>query len=148
MDLRIRVGSIILKKDKILLIAHEKDREIYWLIPGGGVDFGESLEDALKRELREELNIEVKVGKPCMLFDSIEPNGSRHIVNIYFVSEYVGGDFKLWSDSILHDYKYFSYKELSQVKMYPPINRELSEMFNKNLDDLDNIYMGKIWLKK
>ena len=148
MDLRIRVGSIILREDKILLIAHKKNGEIYWLIPGGGVDFGESLEEALKRELREELNIEIKAGKPCMLFDSIEPNGSRHIVNIYFLSEHIGGEFKLGTDDRLHDYKYFSSHELSQIKIYPPINSELSKMFKKNLDDLDNIYMGKIWLKK
>ena len=48
--LRIRVGSIIIKDEKILLIAHKKNNHIYWLIPGGGVNFGETLEDALKRE--------------------------------------------------------------------------------------------------
>ena len=148
MDLRIRVGSIIINDNKILLIAHKKDGEIYWLIPGGGVDFGESLEDALKREMMEELNIKVKVGKPCMMFDSIEPSGKRHIVNIYFETEHVSGDFILGSDRRLHDYKYFTCKELSEIIMYPPINENLSEMFDRDFDDLDNIYMGKIWLKK
>ena len=60
-DISIRVSAIIIEDSKIVLVAHKKNNDIYWLPPGGGVLFGESLHKALKRELKEELNIKVDI---------------------------------------------------------------------------------------
>ena len=69
---RLRVAAFILNsKNELLLVKHEKNGRSYWLLPGGGVEFGESLKQALKRELKEELSIE-----KCKL------------ENIVFVKEY------------------------------------------------------------
>ena len=58
-SLRIRVSAILIKDGKILLIAHKKNNDVYWLLPGGGVNFGESLKHALKREIKEELGVSI-----------------------------------------------------------------------------------------
>ena len=50
---RIRVSALLEWRDRILLCRHEKPGKEYWLLPGGGVDAGESLTDALHRELAE-----------------------------------------------------------------------------------------------
>jgi ADP-ribose pyrophosphatase YjhB (NUDIX family) len=52
--IRIRVAGLVVEENKILLIAHKKGNEIYWLLPGGGVEYQESLDEALKREFFEE----------------------------------------------------------------------------------------------
>ena len=53
MEPRIRVSAMLRWQDRILLCRHEKPgRGEYWLLPGGGVNSGESLVDALHRELR------------------------------------------------------------------------------------------------
>ena len=55
---RIRVSALLRWEDRILLCRHEKaGRGEYWLLPGGGVNAGESLVDALHRELSEEVGI-------------------------------------------------------------------------------------------
>ena len=41
---RIRVSGILTKDDKILFVKHRKKGEEYYLLPGGGVDFGETFE--------------------------------------------------------------------------------------------------------
>lgn len=144
-NVRIRVAGILGKDHKILLVAHKKDGRVYWLLPGGGVNYGESLEEALKREFREELNIQVEVGQPYLIFDSIEPSGKRHIVNICFNCDYISGDLKLGKDRRLHDYKFFEDNEIKSIDMFPPINHELSRRLNGEKSEL---YLGKRWLDK
>ena len=58
---RIRVSAVLRWRGAILLCRHEKPGKEYWLLPGGGVDSGESLVDALRRELAEEIGIDEDV---------------------------------------------------------------------------------------
>lgn len=60
-NIRIRIAAIILNnKNEILLVNHKKNNKSYWLFPGGGIEYGETFEQALKRELKEELNLKMK----------------------------------------------------------------------------------------
>lgn len=56
-----RVRAIIKKGNEILLIHRIKKGREYWVFPGGGVENGEDLETAMKRECKEELGVEIKV---------------------------------------------------------------------------------------
>jgi len=57
-----RVGAIIIDdEDMVLMKRTKKDTLVYWCFPGGEVEKDESLEEALVRECKEELGIEVKV---------------------------------------------------------------------------------------
>src|SRR4029079_14357388 len=70
---RIPLSALLRWSGQILLCRHEKPGKEYWLLPGGVVDSGESLTDALYRELSEELGIdeEVPVEGPVCIVDSI-----------------------------------------------------------------------------
>jgi nucleoside triphosphatase len=63
MKLRIGVVAIIRNsRDEVLICKMPKDRGAYpgqWAIPGGGVDEGEKMEEALRREMREEVGMEI-----------------------------------------------------------------------------------------
>lgn len=56
-----RVRAIIIKNHSILLIHRIKIDTSYWVIPGGKVEYGESHENAIKRECIEELGVTVNV---------------------------------------------------------------------------------------
>jgi len=57
------VGGIVLNGDKVLLIKRGKQPGYgKWSIPGGMVELGESLQEAIQREIREECSIEVELG--------------------------------------------------------------------------------------
>jgi ADP-ribose pyrophosphatase YjhB (NUDIX family) len=56
-----RVRAVIIKDGKILLIKRTKSDLVYWVIPGGGVEMGETNKEALIRECKEELGVDIEV---------------------------------------------------------------------------------------
>jgi len=141
---RIRVAAVIVEDGKILLIAHRKKRSVYWLLPGGGVDFGESLKEALQRELKEELNINVDVRDIAFVSDSIDPDNERHIVNICFFCMRRSGKLELGRDKRLYDYGFFSPNELNSIIVFPPFKEKLKKLCAGK--DTSHTYIGKKWM--
>lgn len=139
----VRVSGFLVREGALLLVAHRKKGEIYWLLPGGGVEFGESLKAALAREFREELGIDVDVGPLLFMCDSIDPRGKRHILNVSFRCEYRDGEFRLGDDRRLHDFGFFSVQQIHGMRLYPPVNGTLVSILEDRQFDC---YLGSLWM--
>ena len=85
-------AAIIIKNGQVLLGQRRKgDRHPYkWEFPGGKVEQGESPRQALIRELREELQIEAKIGPELARYEHDYPSGSRVHLLFFVVKEYTG----------------------------------------------------------
>ena len=64
---------VIMHDGKILLIKRTKPDVVYWVIPGGGVEKGETEEQAIIRECKEELGVDIKVKELFLEIDSKKP---------------------------------------------------------------------------
>ena len=142
---RVRVAAIIVQDDKILLAQHKRKGRKYWVPPGGGVDFGESLEEALIRELQEEASVTIRVGELVMVNDSVPPDKHRHIINLFFRAEIVSGTLKVGTDDKrLVGMKFVSLAKVPQITLYPDVRNELVEIAKGERAHLP-IYLGNLW---
>ena len=87
------VCGVILKDEKFLVERRRQDDPIdpgYIAIPAGHVDKGESLEKALKREMREELKVYVKKAEFVFKDIYIASNGERELCHYFIIKEWKG----------------------------------------------------------
>jgi ADP-ribose pyrophosphatase YjhB (NUDIX family) len=81
------VTGICIEDEQILLLDQDTDGPRRWSLPGGKLEAGESLAEALFREMREETGVEVEVGRLLYLCDHV----SAHVVHITFEVRRIGG---------------------------------------------------------
>jgi 8-oxo-dGTP diphosphatase len=149
---RIRVSAILRWRDRILLCRHEKQGGDRWLLPGGGVNAGESLLEALQRELAEEIGIveledELPVEGPVAIVDSISPNpwAPKHVVHIIFASDLTGQSLEAVTskDAAVRGHRLFALAELEALPLHPPIQR-----FLRRWRPGDPVaYLGALWAR-
>jgi 8-oxo-dGTP diphosphatase len=150
MEPRVRVGALIRWYDRILLCRQEKPGREYWLLPGGGVEGGETLDAALRRELGEELGLwhDVSFEGPIAVAESIAPRwrpGDRHVVHVVF-----GVDLSHRSledveshDASVRGLRLFSLEELAEIVLHPPMKR-----FVERWQPGDpSVYLGSLWIR-
>jgi 8-oxo-dGTP diphosphatase len=145
---RIRVSAILRWEDRILLCRHEKGDRSYWLLPGGGVNSGESLVAALHRELLEEVGLrdELPVEGPVAIVDSIAPVRSfaqKHVVQIIFAADLGARSLETVTskDAAVRGHRLFAVTELDEIVVHPPIQRFLARW--RPGDPV--VYLGTLW---
>ena len=90
------VGAILVDATGKLFLSRRgqssKNERGYWEFPGGAVEFGETLADALQREMREEYGIEIEVGDLLDVVDHILPSEGQHWVSPTFICRIKKGE--------------------------------------------------------
>jgi ADP-ribose pyrophosphatase YjhB (NUDIX family) len=148
MEPRVRVSAILRWRGRILLCRHEKGGREAWLLPGGGVRAGETLIDALQRELGEELGIvggdeELPVEGPVAIAESISPDARKHVLHVVFAGELDGSlEDVVSQDDAVRGHRLFTPDELEGVTIHPPIQRFLRRFSPGD----PTVYLGALWL--
>lgn len=127
-----RVAAIIVCKGELL--AMREEHLPHWYLPGGRVRLQESAQQALLRELREELSLPGKILRPLWLnqaFYPLDGVGQVHELCLYFLVEIpldglpTGEEFSLKdSDGVTHLYRWFSGEDLQGLPLYPSFLQE------------------------
>lgn len=123
------VDAIILnEKGEVLLIERKNEPfKGYFALPGGFVDYGEKVEDAVKREVKEETNLDVEIIKLFGVYSDPKRDPRGHTVSIVFLCKKIGGRLKGGDDATYA--KWVKYEE--KLKLAFDHNKILEDFFKE-----------------
>jgi len=127
---RVRVGALLVddpdEPTAVLLVEHDGlwEDAPFWTPPGGGVEVGESLAEALRREVAEETGVAAEVGALRYVLDFVRP--PLHAVSFFFECRApelrgarLGTDPELGDRQMLRGLRMTPFDELSTITLYP-----------------------------
>lgn len=144
----VRVYGILVNEDKQVLVSDEFIRGAYYTkFPGGGLEIGEGTRDCLKREFKEEMNLEVEIGDHIYTTDFFQQsafNTAHQILSIYYFAkalepikvqlknkefDFDEEQLKLYSESQqIESFRFLEWETFSAEKLTLPIDKIVAAM--------------------
>lgn len=128
-SIRVRASALIIQDEQILLVEFNDDNGLHYNLPAGGVEPGESVAQAVKREAWEEARAEVEIGPLAFVYEyAPHQNGfkykSPHTLDLVYRCDLVVGSspqFPPTPDPDQTDVKWVSLNELPSVNLLPRV---------------------------
>jgi len=119
MKANVRVSGIVFKEEKVALVKHEnKHNGVYYLLPGGGLERDETIEECAIREVKEEIGLDVKIKSLAYYEDVVSDDD--HTLHLIFRCEIIGGKVEnLDPDKKVKDIIFMDEEEFRKVKFFP-----------------------------
>lgn len=144
----VRVYGILLNEKRQVLVSDEFIRGVYYTkFPGGGLEIGEGSRDCLKREFKEEMNLEVAIGDHIYTTDFFQLsafNSAHQILSIYYFAkalepikvqlknqefDFDEQQLKLYSESQqIESFRFVEWDAFSADKLTLPIDKIVAAM--------------------
>ena len=128
---RIRVNGLLVRDNALLLVKMLSPvvGKPVWIPPGGGLEYGETMQQCLAREFREETGLEVETGRLRHVKEMVNP--PYHAVEFYFEVEQTDGELRLGADpehpaddQIIEDVRFIPFREFSEFDIIPEYVRD------------------------
>jgi 8-oxo-dGTP diphosphatase len=135
------VAGMIIHRGNILLSVRGKPpSEGLWGLPGGAVEVGETVEEALVREVLEETSVTVRPLKQVAVLDSITRDDDErvkyHYILFEYLCEYVSGETRSGSDAL--DARWVPLNDLESVEIMPTTLRFIRKIMTQENISLPN----------
>jgi len=111
---KLTVDGAVLKDDKILLIKRKNEPfKGKWALPGGYVEYGEKVENAVIREVYEETGLKTKIRNLVGVYSDPNRDPRGHTITVVYILDIKYGELKGGDDAV--DAKFFDLKDLPEL---------------------------------
>ena len=126
-----RVGSAVLIEHKGRYLLGKRNKQNYqnfWIIPGGKVEWGENLEQAAKREIKEETNLDIEIVKLITWKEIINTKEDYHRYVFFFLGKLKDpSKINIQTPEDISEARFFSIEE---IKMLEPLAESAKQIFS------------------
>ena len=131
-------AAVVIHDGRVVLIRRGKAPSAgEWSIPGGAVELGESVEAALRREIREETGLEIAVGRFLEVFERVERDADGavrfHFVVLDYAATVVGGTLRAGDDAM--DVALADPADLDRYALADTVRRVISSAMRSRRED-------------
>ncbi|MFZ2049049.1 MAG: NUDIX domain-containing protein [Minisyncoccia bacterium] len=117
---KVGVGVIIIKDNKVLLGKRKGSHgEGTWAFPGGHLEFGETLEECAKREISEEIGIEIDNIKQATFTNDVFVKESKHYLTAYVTADYISGEVKILEPNKCDEWRWCEWDKIPEPRFIP-----------------------------
>lgn len=154
---KVRLAVVLIHEDKILLV--RQNNRPFWVFPGGTLEADEGLDECAVREIREEINLDVRIRKVLYLADFLQapeialantpptPQPKlppRHTVDVFMLADYVSGSPQMTLDENLNDMGFFTYEEFKAMAVEPRVAADqVRQDWPQQFETANGLYLGK-----
>ena len=129
---RVGVGIIILRENLVLLGKRKGSHGAgTWALPGGHLEFGESVEDCARRETEEETGLRLKLIKPGPYTNDLMPSEGRHYVTVFVRASTEPGEPRVLEPEKCEGWAWFKWSALPE-NLFLPLKNLLKQGFAPN----------------
>ena len=120
-------AAVLVQKDDTFLLAERNKENMRgkWIIPGGGVKFGETTEQAALREIKEETNLDVDIKRFIGFKEVINVPGNYHSVVFFYLATPKHDD--VLAEGDVSQAKYFTLEEIKELDILPAVEFAMRE---------------------
>ncbi len=139
--MRLRVCGICIEQNKVLLVNHRglNSKGVFWAPPGGGMEYGASAPENLKREIKEETGLDVEVENFLFIHEYL--NKPLHAVELFFSVKRLSGELGKGIDpemkpneQIIQDVRFIDFSEVVRIE-----KSSLHQLFHRT-DAIEKIH--------
>ena len=122
---------MIIKKDGKVLFGKRRGAhgEGTWSLPGGHLEFGETLETCARREVEEETGIEIKNIKSATFTNDIFEKEQKHYITAYVTADYSAGEVKIMEPDKCDEWRWVNWDALPEP-LFIPISNLLTQGYS------------------
>lgn len=120
---RVGIGMFVIKDGRILMGKRKNAHgDGTWSLPGGHLEFNETVEECTKREILEETGLEVENIRFLDITEDMFKEEDKHYITIFVLSDYTSGEPRIMEPDKCEEWRWVSYDEMPEPMFLPLIN--------------------------
>ena len=133
---KISVTAFILNSEnKVLIVKRSKTDSFlpgFFELPGGKVEFGESVEEALTREIKEETALRIKLIRPYSTFSYLSTDRQKQTIDIQCICKVLSKNYKVRLSEEHEDFNWIPLVNIKKFKFSAEMRKAIAKGFNDN----------------